>query len=218
MPRASSRSSSSDCESSSRRGDELAPGGRGIARRCGPRSSAADRQRDQPLLGAVMEVALEPAARRVARLDQPGARGRRAPRPRLELRLQAFALERDVGGGGDELEQLRLVGERRVVDQRGDVLPALVDRRRGAARALLRGAGPAARGIDVALEARQPVDQLERRIMQGLGQQLAEPRCDPAPAAARRRGPRSRRGRASSATGRTGTREAPRPARSSVIS
>ena len=60
MPRASSRSSSSARPSSSAAGCERRRGG--VVRRRGPGQAQDDGQRHEPLLGAVVQVALEPAA------------------------------------------------------------------------------------------------------------------------------------------------------------
>ena len=75
-------------------------------------SSIAERERGEPLLGAVVEVALEPAALGVAGLDDPRAESRnalsRAPTPR-----GALVLEREPGRLGQR------ACERRVVEQAG---------------------------------------------------------------------------------------------------
>ena len=55
------------------------------------------REGDEPLLGAVVEIALEPSALRDTRLDDPRARGRQ-----LIVCLRALERERD---------ELREVGE-----------------------------------------------------------------------------------------------------------
>ena len=52
----------------------------------------AHRQRDQPLLGAVVEVALDPAPLRVAGLDDPRAGGAQLRDLGLELRVQLLVL------------------------------------------------------------------------------------------------------------------------------
>ena len=91
-----------------------------------------DRQRHQPLLRAVVEVALDPPPRGVPGLDQPGARSGELLDARLELRVQTLALQRDVGGGANDLQQLRLVVQRRVVDERRDVLAIVFHRPGGA--------------------------------------------------------------------------------------
>ena len=132
MPRAMLRSSSSEAVSSSR---------------AVPSSSASwlsgrdpvgddpqdDAEADEPLLRAVVEVALELAAGGVAGLDDPRAGRPQIGQPRAQVGLQALVLERDPGRRGDRADQLRLVAERRVVQQRGDLRPAALDERRRAA-------------------------------------------------------------------------------------
>ena len=70
MPCAMLRSSSSDALSSSRALLEQLRLGR-VRRQLAGDQPQQDRERDEPLLGAVVEVALELAARGVARLDDP---------------------------------------------------------------------------------------------------------------------------------------------------
>ena len=98
MPRASSRSSSSAAL-------QLGDGGVDLVADLGAQQPQREREHHQPLLGAVVEVALEPPALGVARLD--GARARRAQllEPRARLRLQPLVVEREPGGGADLLEQ-----------------------------------------------------------------------------------------------------------------
>ena len=133
MPRAMLRSSSSDALSSSRAvASSSASGlsGRAPCRRPG----AGRRERlDEPLLGAVVEVALELAAGGVAGLDDAGARGAQVAQAGAQVGLQALVLERDPGRGGDGADELRLVLERGVVDHRGDRRAAALDERRDAA-------------------------------------------------------------------------------------
>ena len=68
-----------------------------------------DRERDEPLLGAVVEVALELAAGGVAGLDDAGARGPQVAQAGAQVRLQALVLERDPGRGGDRADELGLL-------------------------------------------------------------------------------------------------------------
>ena len=83
---------------------------RWIIRSC----SATD---DEPLLRAVVEVALEPPPLGVAGGDDALARGAQLGEPVLGLGLQPRVVERDRGRGGDGLDELRIVVERRVVDE-----------------------------------------------------------------------------------------------------
>ena len=121
MPRASSRSSArasrSSAAASSSAAAELPVGGRlGSCERAMPRASD---EVDQPLLGAVVQVALDPAALGVAELHDAGAGGADFLELGADLGLQALVLDRQAGGGRDRLHQLGLVVEGGVVDQGG---------------------------------------------------------------------------------------------------
>ena len=133
MPRASSRSSSSAPRSS-----------RSAASTCSawasPSSAAqqAERKRehDEPLLGAVVQVALEPLALGVARGDGPGACRSQLLELSARLGLQALAVEREARGGADVLEQLRVVAQFGSVDEERDRPAAARERRHHSAVAL----------------------------------------------------------------------------------
>ena len=101
-----------------------------------------ERERDQPLLGAVVEVALEPLALLLAGLDHARARALELLQLRLELDLQAPVLERDPRRRADRLQQLRLLVERGVVDEGRQMSAVAVDQGDGARVA---GAGQADR-------------------------------------------------------------------------
>ena len=75
MPRASSRSSAEACLELVGEAVEERPGGLRVARVLRPRHAHIERHRDEALLGAVVEVALDPAPRGVGGLDDAGARG-----------------------------------------------------------------------------------------------------------------------------------------------
>ena len=64
------------------------------------------RERDEPLLGAVVQVALQPPALLRAGLDDPGARGAQLLDAGAQLGLQALVLHREAGGGRDRAQQL----------------------------------------------------------------------------------------------------------------
>ena len=85
IPRASARSSSSAAASSSRAELEHGLGRRRVAADLRLGEAERERERHQPLLGAVVEVPLEAASRFVAGLDDAGAR-------RAELLLLALAV------------------------------------------------------------------------------------------------------------------------------
>ena len=96
MPRASSRSSASDRASSSLAVvTSSSADGSSRIRFC--EEPQLQRDRDQALLRAVVQVALEPPALGVAGRDDPLARGLQLGQPRLRLGLQVLVLERDRG-------------------------------------------------------------------------------------------------------------------------
>ena len=122
MPRASSRSSASARVSSSCAAPTISAAFSGCLAIwfCAIRS--VRRERDEPLLGAVVQVALQPPALLQARLDDPRAR---AP----QRRLQPLAAHRQARGGGDVRQHLGLARRLRVVDDRADALALELDRR-----------------------------------------------------------------------------------------
>ena len=136
------------------------------------------REGDEPLLGAVVQVALEPAALRRAGLDEPGARRPQLLDARAQLRLQALVLDREAGRGGDGAHELGVVAQRAVVHDRAH------ERARRARPASRRAAGSSslgqrdrvAAGVDPALLVLEPVDDLQRAVAQRVGQQLAQAR------------------------------------------
>ena len=75
MPRASSRSSSSPCASCVLRGGQDLAGGRRVLLERRADQAQVERERHEPLLRAVVQVALEPPALGVAGLDDARARG-----------------------------------------------------------------------------------------------------------------------------------------------
>ena len=106
MPRASSRSSSSPFASCScAAASVLAGGGRILLQRRADHAQV-ERQRDEPLLRAVVQVALEPPALGIADLDDPRAR-------RGEL-LEGVGVGQPLGDEVGEVAQplLEVLGQR----------------------------------------------------------------------------------------------------------
>ena len=122
------------------------------------------RDPDEALLRAVVQVALEPPPLRVAGRDDPLARGLQLDHPGLRLGVQVLVLERDRGRRGDGLHELRVVVERRVVDQRRDALAVAVDGRDRPVAARRGQRDLLSRGVGVGLVLRQPVRHDELRI------------------------------------------------------
>ena len=135
------------------------------------------RHRDEPLLRAVVEVALQPPAFGVAGGDDALARRPELGEPILGLRLQPRVVERDRGGGRDRLDELRIVVERRVVDEHRELAAVALDRRgrRGRRRGGQRDRLAAA--VEVGALARHPVGQHEPGIAERLGEPGLQPRA-----------------------------------------
>ncbi len=120
MPRASSRSSSSARVELLLGAAEQLLGRVGVLAQLALGQAHGQRERDEPLLGAVVQVALEPAALGGPGLDDPGARGAQLLDPGAQLGLQALVLDREARGGRDRADELRVVAERAVVHDRAD--------------------------------------------------------------------------------------------------
>ena len=143
MPRASSRSSAARWRASptARR-----PSGGGlVAVQLGLQQPQVERQRDELLLGAVVEVALDPAAGVVGGLDDAHARDAQLLDAGAQVGLQALVVDRQRGAGGGGVDELRPGVELGVVDDRGDAAAVALDRGPGAARSRARAAAPRGR-------------------------------------------------------------------------
>ena len=138
-----------------------------------PQHAQLQRERDELLLGAVVQVALDPAARRVAGLHDPQARHAQLLHARLQVGLQTLVVERQRSGRGGGRDQLRGRVERGVVDDRGDAPAVAVDRGPGPARARLGQRDRVPGLIHEALAVGQPVDDVHRPVAEALGQHLA---------------------------------------------
>ena len=98
------------------------------------------RERDEPLLGAVVQVALQPPALGQAGLDDPGARAAQAPASQaLATRIARPAAAATVLRTSGSARRLR------VVHDRADALALELDRRPGARRSPAAAARPAGR-------------------------------------------------------------------------
>ena len=93
---------------------------------------------------------------------------------RAELGLEAHVLEREPDRRRDELDRVGLVGERRVVDERRHAPAVPVDERHLARGCRLGLGDVAAVGVDPRIAVSEPVDDLERRIVQRVGDRVAE--------------------------------------------
>ena len=127
------------------------------------------RDPDQALLRAVVQVALEPPPLGVAGGDDPLARGLELGQLRLGLGEQPRVVDRDRGRRRDRLDQLGIVVERRVVDERAERAAVALD---AGHRSLAAGLHHHRRavGADVAAGVRAPVDDREIGIAERAGE------------------------------------------------
>ena len=220
MPRANSRSSASATASfspiSSTVVDEPA-----VAE---PRLEhpQVEREADELLLGAVVQVALDPPAGVVGGLDDPQPRHPQLLDAGAQLGLQALVVDRQRGGrggGGDELGRGVELG---VVDDRGDAHAAALDRRPGAAGARVgqrRPGGRRRRRRSRARAASRRCSASGRRAARPAARAPGRPRPRASAAAggraraAPRRRPRARRSRRSWPAARAGTARCRPPGR-----
>jgi hypothetical protein len=120
MPRASSRSSSSAARSSSSAfAQQLCCTVRSAAELCASELEGKS-EAEQPLLRAVVEVALETPSFLVAGLHDACPRSTQLGKLRTQLRLETFVLERQPRGSTGCFEQASALEEHRVVQQCGD--------------------------------------------------------------------------------------------------
>ena len=107
----------------------------GVAPDVGLDHPQLQRDRDQPLLRAVVQIALEPAALGVAGGHDALAGRLHLGEPSLGLLQQALVLERHRRRRADRLDHLRIVVERGVVDERRHLPAVVLDRRAAPVRA-----------------------------------------------------------------------------------
>ena len=133
-----------------------------------------ERQRHEPLLGAVVEVTLDAASLLVSGRDDPCTRLLDLGELGLQLRLEPGVLEREACRSGRRVDQLGLVAERRIVDQSRERLIVVLEVRNRAVVALLGKLDGSTVSVDIRAAFRQPEDHFERRIVQGLRERVAD--------------------------------------------
>ncbi len=82
-----------------------------------------ERERNELLLGTVVQVALDPPARRVGRLHDPQSRDAQLLQPRAQVGLQALVVDRQRRCRRSRLHELAGGVQRGVVDDRGHGTP-----------------------------------------------------------------------------------------------
>ena len=132
-----------------------------------------EREADELLLGAVVQVALDPPARVVGGLDDPQPRDPQLLHPRAQLGLQALVVDRQRGGRGGGGDELRRGVELGVVDDRRHAHALALDRGPRAAGAGVGQLDRAAGVVDEDLALGQPVGDVQRAVAEPLGQHLA---------------------------------------------
>ena len=146
---------------------------RGVAVAAVAREPHGQPEPEQCLLRAVVEVALDPAALGVGRRHEPRARLPHLEQSRAQLGLQARVLQREPRRRGHRLEQLGVLEQRRVVDQGGERLVVVVQYRDAPARVVGQHDGRTV-GVDVTLAVGQPERELQRRVAERTGEQIAQ--------------------------------------------
>ena len=131
------------------------------------------RERDELLLRAVVQVALDPPPRRVARLDDPQPRQPQLLHARLQVGLQALVVDRQRGGRRGRHHQLRRGVQRGVVDDRREPPAVALDRGPRAARSRAAGSSTGRPVlVDEALAVGQPVGDRDGAVAEALGEHL----------------------------------------------
>ena len=161
-------------------GHELLVGG---VERLGPRAADQLRARVAGQVGEVLVAEGDPAVEVEADGDQVDVL-EQLPEPALglleraeagaEVGLKLLVLERQAGRAADGLEELRVVGERRVVDERRHPLSRPFDDRDGPVGAFGWIERPPVR-VDVDVQVAEPVCELEAGIADRLSQRLSHP-------------------------------------------
>ena len=135
-----------------------------------------DGQGHELLLGAVVQVAFEPAPGRVGGLDDAYPRCPQLLDPRSQVGLQALVVERQRRRGGGGLNELGARLQAGVVDDRGHSAAVVVDRRPRPVGSGLGQRHRTAALIDEATGLGQPVGDRQRAVTEAPGQGLAH-RC-----------------------------------------
>ena len=118
-----------------------------------------ERERDEPLLCPVVEVPLQPLSLLAGRFDDPCPGPAKLFEPSTKLHMKLGVLESDGRSGRHGLEELRLLLQRRVMQERCDGFATAIDHRHRAVAAGIGKLDRAAVVVGVAPEFGQPVDE-----------------------------------------------------------
>ena len=147
----------------------------GRSRQPGARHPQLQRHRHEPLLGSVVEVALEPAPLAECRVHPAPALVAQLLDLRPQLRVQALVLERQRGRGAHRRDQVALVVQGGVVHDCGHRGPVVLHHRGHPVLERGRAAPPADPRRSRSAHARQPVEEREAGVPESVGQGVAEP-------------------------------------------
>ncbi len=142
---------------------------------CRLREAEAERECEEALLRAVVQVALEAAPLVVGGFDDPRPRCAHLVDGGPQLRLEPLVLQRHSRRSTRRVHELRLVVERRIVDDRGDPPTAAIDPRDRAVSIGIRQLDREPFDVDVVGRLRKPVGDLERVVAERTRQALAQP-------------------------------------------
>ena len=138
--------------------------GIGIAGHLLLQQAQLERERDQTLLRAVVQIALQPLALTLPRLDHPCPRALQLLEVSLLLGLQPAVLECDSGRRSYRRKQVGLIPQRGIVQERSHPPAMAVDQGRRSPSLAFRQFDGAPVEIHPAGELRQPVHERKRRI------------------------------------------------------
>ena len=128
----------------------------------------------KPPLCSLVELSPQTAPLHVRRVDDPAARGRKLEDPRAHLRLEAGVRDRQPRRRGDGLDERLVFEHRLVVDEHGDRLPVVLDRRHRLPRSGPRQLDRTPRVVDVAPLLREPIAEDERAVAECAPELVAE--------------------------------------------
>jgi hypothetical protein len=140
-----------------------------VARDLGLERTQGEERGREPLLGAVVKVALEPAALAVASPNEPEPRGLELLELRDEVAMEPVALHRDAEHRQERRGELRRLQQPRSMDQQADPACLVLDRGGDLAAPRSRRLGLAV-DPDVAVAFPVPPVHAETRVLEDLAQ------------------------------------------------
>ena len=151
------------------------PAGPGRIDRPGLGELEGQRQRDESLLGAVVQIALDSAPLGVPGGHDPGPGCADVLELGADLGLEPLVVERQARRRRHGSQEFRLLHQRRIVDQQRDGVAVPLEPRHGAGGVRSRGdLERSAVTVDEVSRPRHRVGDLERRVTQRLRQHLPE--------------------------------------------